>query len=331
MALRETITIRPYRAGDETAILHAVNRARGAAGLSERSLATWRWMFADHPLGTRVMLGFDEGGEVLAQCAGLPLRARVDGRAVLFCRMIDGLNVRSERTGHTRRGLFTACSEAFREAFGGEGSGRHVFAFGSHGDPDAGRLPLGMSFLRECFVHVVPVGAARGGDWRAEIREVERFGAEANELHERIATEARADLVRDAAYLNWRHASEPGRPARAALACVGGRPAGLAVWRAGRFEGRAAGLVCEWIVPRDEPAAATALSDWLQESARAAGLECVVLELSPFAREWTEFQDRGYRVVRRPRAWWGASHLHAHHNRFFARHVRFTLSDVGDP
>ena len=331
MALRETITIRPYRAGDETAILTAVNRARAASGEPERTLETWRWLFGDHPLGPRVVLGFDEGGEVLAQCAGIPLRARVDGRAVVFCLVLDGLNVRSERTGHTRRGLFTACSDAFREAYGGEGPGRHVFTFGFLGHTRAGRLPLGLAFLRESFVHVLPIAAARGGDWRAELREIDRFGPEASELYERVATETRADVVRDAAYLSWRYAEEPGRPARAALASVGGRPAGLAVWRTGSFEGRSAGVCLEWIVPREESAAASALHGWMAERSRDAGHEVLVAEHSPFAREWIEFQERGYHLSRRPRAFFGASHMRAHPNRFFARHVRTALADVETP
>lgn len=332
MALRETITIRPYQTGDEAAILETYNRANtiGATGVAPRTLEHWRWLFENNPSGMRVMLGLDEGGEVLAQCAGLPLRARVDGKSVLACLALDGLNVRSERTGHTRRGLFTACSEAFRETFGGEGRERHVFTFASTtiSNPQVGRAPLGLAFLRESFVHVLDDLTARGGDFRAEIREIERFGSEANEIFERTATETRAGLVRDALFLNWRFTERPLKPYRAAIAFVGARPAGIAVWRAGVHDGRAAGLVVEWMVPRDEPAAASALCNWLVTRTRDAGLARLVAEFGAFAREWNEFQARGFKVARAQQHWIGASHARVHHQRFFARQFRTGLGEL---
>jgi hypothetical protein len=328
LALRETITIRPFQQGDEAAILTAFNRALESER-TPRTLEHWRWLYEGNPNGMRVMLGLDEGGDVVAQCAGVPLRARVDGKSVLFCLALDGLNVRSLRTGHTRRGLFTACSEAFRENFGGEGEGRHVFTYASVGTHNAhvGRAPLGLSFLREGFRHVLANLTERGGDFRAEVRAVERFGPEVNEIFERTAVEARVLLVRDALFLNWRFVERPAKPYSCAIAWTGTRPAGIAVWRLGTFEGRPAGYACEWLVPRDEPHAASALLDWLVDKTRAAGAERLVAEFSPFEREWHEFQARGFHVVRARHHWSGASHAHAHHQRFFAHHFRAGLAD----
>ncbi len=330
--MRETITIRPYQTGDEAAILGTFNRASagGAVARAPRDIEHWRWLYEGNPNGLRIMLGLDEGGEVLAQCAGLPLRARIDGRSVLMCLALDGLNVRSERTGHTRRGLFTACSEAFRETFGGEGQGRHVFTYAAQAvtNPEVGRAPLGLAFLREGFQHVLANLDVACGDFRADVREVGRFGPEANEVFERTAFESRVVLVRDALFLNWRFAERPGRPYRSAVAYSGTRPAGIAVWRADVRDGRPIGRVTEWMVPRDEPHAASALVGWLVASSRDAGCEQLTAEFSPFAREWNEFQARGFRVVRAPHHWVGASHARVHQTRFFARAFRGSLGDL---
>jgi hypothetical protein len=328
LALRETITIRPFQTGDEAQILEAMNRVRGSDS-APYTIEQWRWLYEGNPNGMRVMLGLDEGGEVVAQCAGVPLRGRIDGKSVLVCLALDGLNVRSERTGHTRRGLFTACSEAFREKFGGEGSGRHVFTYAAAqtANPHVGRAPLGLTFLREGFEHVLTDLVETRGDYRAEVRAVERFGPETSEIFERVAVEARAGLVRDALFLNWRFAERPAKPYACAVAWSGSRPAGIAVWRAASLDGRLAGRVCEWLVPRDEPHAASALLHWLVAKTRAAGAGALVAEFSPFAREWHEFQARGFRVVRAHHHWSGASHAHGHHLRFFGRHFRAGLAD----
>ncbi|MBL8857202.1 MAG: hypothetical protein JNL28_01680 [Planctomycetes bacterium] len=332
MALRETITIRPFEAGDETAILAALNRPapRGAIATPVRDVEEWRWLYERNPAGARIMLGFDEGGEVLAQCAGLSLRARLEGRPTTFCIALDGLNVRSERTGHLRRGLFTATCEAFREAWAGEGEGRYAFLYGavSSTNPRLGRAPLSTPFLREGFAHVLELPCTPISHADVAVREVERFDGDAAEVFERVALDARAVLVRDASFLNWRYVERPGKPYRRALAYAGTRPIGVAVWRAAEYEGRPAAWLCEWMVPGGEPAGARALLAWVTECARASGLECVVLECSPFARDWSEFQALGFRVRRARHHWIGAAHSSVHDARFFARHLQISLGDL---
>lgn len=387
MALRETITIRPYQPGDEQAILATFNRVHApkaalvggqqgvlqgfsvptrapaaAAGprdvvespiAAPRSLEQWNWRFRDNPSGTRIVLAIDEGGEVLAQVAGLPLRARLGGRNVMFCRWVDPLNARSQRTNHTRRGLFTACCEAFRDTYGGEGDGRHVFAYtsGSPATARAARAYAGWNSLGEGYVHELDVAAAPKGDYRVEVREVERFGPEATELFERVAIEHEAIVTRDAAFLNWRFADAPGRPYTLLVARERDHVVGLAVWRAAwsldtssrglsgahelvganasrsTSDGRGVGVIAEWLVPRDEPHAASSLLAAMAERTRAAAAEVMTASFSPFSREWTEFQDFGCRVRRTGELWSGASHSRTLPTRWFARELHRTTSD----
>jgi hypothetical protein len=332
MPPRATITIRPYQPGDEQAILSTFNRifARADPAFVPRTIEHWHWLYSDNPCGARVMLAVEDGGEVLAQYAGLPVRARLGGRDVLFCQAVDSMSARDERPGLARRGLFSACCEAFRAAWSGEGEDRHVFVYGL---PAAnawrvGRAQLGYGFLREGLVHVLDVrgAASAGGD--VEVREVERFGAEADELFERVAREHEALVVRDARYLNWRFAAAPSRAYVSAIAWVGGRAAGLAVWRRGTFEDQDGGLVCEWLVPADEPRAAQALLAWLVRRTQARGATHLFALAAPHSREWLGFQQAGFRVRRARNLWAAHSHVRAHSLRWFARHFHVTFSDT---
>jgi hypothetical protein len=334
---RATITVRPYQAGDEQAILATFNRvfARADPAFVPRTIEHWRWLYAENPCGTRVMIAVEDGGEVLAQYAGLPVRARLAGRDAIFCQAVDSMSARDERPGLARRGLFGTCCEAFRAAWSGEsgetGAERHVFAYGL---PAAsawrvGKAQLGYGFLREGFVHELDVDRAVFRDAEhVDVREIERFGPETDELFERVAREHEAIVVRDARYLNWRFADAPGRPYEAAIADVGGRAAGLAVWRSGAFEGRSGGLVCEWMVPAEERDAARALHAWLVRRTQASGTTRLFAHAAQHSRAWQELQEQGFRVRRARNLWAAHSHSRAHPLRWFARHFHVTLGDT---
>lgn len=371
MALRETITIRPYQDGDEEAILATWNRVHArangpqpvvkqgvlqgfslpprapaaaatamnavAAGIpgsgldgALRGASYWSWMFRENPSGTRVVLGFDEGGEVLVQVAGVPLRARLAGRNVVFCRLVDPLNARSQRTNQLRRGLFTAALESFRETYGGEGDGRHAFAYsiGAPSSVRAARAYAGFGLLDEDHVHELAVGRAPSPDFRVEVSSVDRFGPEATEVFERVATEHQALVVRDTPFLNWRFADAPGRPYTLLVARERGRVAGLAVWRPGRRGRERVGVAAEWLVPRDEPHAARSLVADMAERTRAIDGAALLAACAPSAREWLEWQEQGFVVRRTGAVVAGASHARAWPSREFARHLHRTLSDT---
>ena len=249
------------------------------------------------------------------------------------------MSARDERPGLARRGLFGTCCEAFRAAWSGEssesgddkGRERHVFVYGLPA-PSAwrvGKAQLGYGFLREGFVHVLDVDRAIVSDAeKVEVRAVERFGAEVDELFERVSGEREAVVVRDARYLNWRFADAPAQPYELAIAYAGGRAAGLAVWRSGRFEAEAGGLVCEWLVPAEERDAARALHAWLVRRTQSGGHMRLFALAAPHSRAWGELQEQGYRVRRARNLWAAHSHSRAHPLRWFARHFHVTFSDT---
>jgi hypothetical protein len=77
---------RAYRAGDEAEVLRVVTRESGTAC----TLAEWSWLFPPEENGRLIVIG-EQGGEVVALCAGRPLRVQVNGcewTAVELCHVI---------------------------------------------------------------------------------------------------------------------------------------------------------------------------------------------------------------------------------------------------
>ena len=66
---------RLYREGDEVAINRVFEEASGVA----RSLDEWSWLYPPEAEG-RVIVVAETGSEMVAHCAGTPLRVAVDER-----------------------------------------------------------------------------------------------------------------------------------------------------------------------------------------------------------------------------------------------------------
>jgi hypothetical protein len=336
LALRDTITIRKYQPGDEQAILATFNRvfARDDPNFLPRTLEHWRWLHADNPLGARIIVAVDGENEVMAQYAGLAVRAKLEGRDTLFCQAVDSMNARSERTGLARRGLIAACCESFRDAFGGDAEGKCAFTYGLPVGATwrIGTKQLGYQLMREGLV--LDLDLARAGEAAQDsaadvtVREVERFDAEVDELFARVATEHAAIVVRDASYLNWRFADSPTRRYALAVAGSKGSARGLAVYAFGRFDGIEGGLVCDWLTPSDDVDAVRALRAWLVTKARASQASRLMAVFGPDSREWLDFQRAGFRVRRASQPWAAFSHLRSQPVRWFGRHFHTTLGDT---
>ena len=83
-----TPVFRMYREGDEVAI----NRVFEEASDSVRSLDEWSWLYPPEVDG-RVIVVAETGGEVVAHCAGIPLRVAVDGRKLAATRIAEHLSL----------------------------------------------------------------------------------------------------------------------------------------------------------------------------------------------------------------------------------------------
>jgi hypothetical protein len=117
---------------------------------------------------------------------------------------------------------------------------------------------------------------------------VPRFPPEVEPVFRAFAADRPAVLVRDSAYLNWRHVQRPGERSELALGRVQGELRGYVVLRAG--------MLVDWLVPPGERGLAGALLSWAVERVRAAGREELSIVVPDTAPEWLLLQELGFRA-----------------------------------
>jgi len=104
------LVFRTYREGDEVAI----NRVFGEASGLVRSLDEWAWLYPPEEDGRAIVIA-EIGGEVVAHCAGTPLRVAVDGREVAAARITECLSLAPEDE------IVERVAETFFESFASSG------------------------------------------------------------------------------------------------------------------------------------------------------------------------------------------------------------------
>ena len=295
--------LKQWEPGDEEAILDAFNRvfARIVDGFRPRTLETWRWQFLANPSGKLLLSAVAPDGRVAAHHGFVGLRLRVDGVERTAMQVVDTFVDPGDKRGLQRTSLAAALMNRFVAHTGGDGPGRHAFYYGfpvraalrvgeSLGQYELVRGQLKLSVGLDELAPVVAAGV--------EVEEVERFPEETAALFARAAERHRAIGVRDAAHLNWRFAEAPDRSYRRALARSDGALVGYAVYRRGCFDGDdEEGLLVDWLVFPDAPAACDALLAWLRERAHEDGVSRLTTVLADVADEWLGFQQRGFRVL----------------------------------
>lgn len=344
------VTLREVRPGDEAQILQAFNRlfARVEQGFRPRSSASWRWRYAEHPDGARVMLAVAADGRVLAQYAGLIVRVRTPTGELQVSHAVDSFCDPAVRGGLARRGLFARLGEAYAARFCGSGAGRDRLVYGLPVRTawSVGRAQLGYRLLRPLLrLEREPRAAsprpAPGPALGVELEVRRDFPPAVDELFERCTSGAGqlgAVALRDRRHLEWRFTHNPDHGYRIGLAHRGGSLAGYAVLRQGTFDGRQGILVCDWLVAPGESGAEHALDAWLGNAAEGEAAQGedpagappmrTIAVFGERSHEFRAFQERGFRVhpsgyllagrsfeSRRDLSWW-------------ARHLHFTLADT---
>ncbi len=324
------LEIRPYRPGDEEAILACWNSIfpDPERGIAPRDLEWWRWFFLENPASDepRIMLALD-GDVVVGQYAGCPCRAVLEGRGEVTVVQAVDLMVRPEyrrvnppdegdqvvcftdlvrwgwKARRRRPGLFVHLGRRYYERWCGPDKDLMTYGYAVPAWR-IGNKYLGYEVVETTEILFRETGAScfrpRSKETDSlEVVPLERFGAETDELWERIAPEFHFALVRDSLYMNWRFASRPGRPYRAFLAREksGGRPRGIAVFRKHDFLVRGTGLLADWLVPAADDEASEVLLGALEET--AAGEGCVFLGalFSPLDPRFLAFQRKGFLVM----------------------------------
>jgi hypothetical protein len=264
-------TIRPYQAGDETAILALFNEVFGEDDpeFRPRTLEQWRWLYERNPAGRHVMLAVEPGGRVVAQYACLPVRAKVGDEVVIAIQGVDSMVHADYRRGLRREGAFLQTARAYFVTMG-----RWPPCGFGYGFPNRRAFPVGVRLIGYVpVVKPVPtlyrnffesgdddeVGRAHAG--AADVVEVERFGPEMDELWARLAPRFPMAIVRDHAYLAWRYDGCPWIPHRKFLVREKGSGAlrGFFVTRS-RFQRQPIHALVDYLgAPEDEAGVALAL------------------------------------------------------------------------
>jgi hypothetical protein len=211
--------VRPYRDGDEAAILELFARAFH----QPRSLERWRWEYAENPHGNhRISLAVDRDDRIGAHYAGYPVRfwneVGLGGRGPgpLECLHVGDTMTAPEARG-VGRGATALLTRAVRHFYATWCDGRVAFNFGANtgkiqrfsrrtaGARRLGPVPFRTRPLPGArFGAPGPLGARLGG-WRVE-RE-SGFDRRFDELWERCRGAYRLLVERDRRYLAWRYAA----------------------------------------------------------------------------------------------------------------------------
>ncbi len=292
--------VRAYRPGDEHAILATFNRVFAAVdpNFQPRTLAEWRWLFADNPAGWRSALAVTDDGNIVGQYAGLCQRVRVGERIETFSQSVDSMADAAYRRLR-KGGPFLRCGAFYIEQYSGRGEGRDRVMWGLP-------IPVAWRFGRSFFMYEMVrtqtklVGEARtwclpaaGG---VDVQELSAVPEDVEALFERAAAPYAAIALRDRAYLHWRFDSNPLHNYRLAAARRSGRLVGLAYWRAGHFDGADDGLVAEWLVEPEDDGARAALLAWCRDLGAEVGCERTTALLPDTAACWLPLQRFGMRV-----------------------------------
>jgi len=281
-SLSEAVVIRPYRAGDETAINAAFNAVFGL----ERPVTEWAWKFQAEPEGRWIYLAEDGTGRLLACYGALPVRFRLGGIMVRAGQPVDVFSVPEAR----RSGVFTRCYEGFIRAYGNPEDLPLMFGF-----PGGVHYAMGLKLL--CYVAMRPVPLWRRGvraGWPsllgrpAVTRGFDPVASDA--LWTRAAERYPFAAVRDAAWLRRRYTAQPGVEYRHVYVRRRNLPR---AWGVARLRGDAlnvADLVWDGSDPRD----LEAIDRAFVSQARRAGAERLEMWLGGDPAAAEVLADRGW-------------------------------------
>ena len=211
MPVDPRFTVRPYRDGDDEAILDLFARSFPHA---PRSIEHHRWKYGESPFGNgRISLTFAEDGRLAGHYCGYPVPFRIDGRDVLAHQIGDTMTDPSIR--HLGRGPTSILGRTALDFYERFCEGQVAFNYGFN---VANIQKFSLRFLRSDRVEPV---TWRVRDLRAHPLEpiprlarwlrgyrlelVREPTPEWDELFERVAPAYRFLVRRDASYVRWRY------------------------------------------------------------------------------------------------------------------------------
>lgn len=253
------LDLRPYRPGDETAILDLFARS------FERPMSAeyWRWRFADNPAGGPLAELAWDGERLAAHYAVSATRLSDGGGQVAAALSVTTMTAPDYRG----LGLFPALAERLYARLAAAETAA-VFGFPNTNSHDGFVAGLGWRDIALLAQLTLEPGAMRRPTaLPAGLRTLPRADARFDALWDQAAAHMGLSTVSDAAYVNWRYCDHPFNRYRLLALEDGATLAGYAVLKP--FGAEAADLVD--LVGRD-PAAVEALLAGTAALARAEGV-----------------------------------------------------------
>ena len=322
-----SVRIRALEASDEDAAVAALTRAFDLAPDAPlRVPGAWRRRYFENPAGTRAMVAVDAAGRVLAQYAGLPQDAWIDGERTTITQGVDSLA--DPELGRGLGSLFVRVGKRFAQDHGGRLGDGDPFMWG-YPVREAwriGRRLLGYATIRSQLALVARVDDLREGNAAGvRVQEVTGFPAELDEWFASFRARYAAICERTRSTLAWRYEGQPQRRYRIALASVDGELRGLAVGRAVVLEGARRFALCEWLV---DDATRGALLGWAAGAAREEGTDELYAWLPPWCDDFLALQHAGFRVHPTSRVLVGHSYDRRRPAEWYAANWFTTLGDT---
>jgi hypothetical protein len=300
------LTIRPYEAGDEAAILSTFNLVfREVCGPDyvDRTLAQWRWAYPDNPAGHRISLAVAEDGTVASQYAGMPMRYDTPWGAQLLIHCVDSMTHPRWRQGLKAKSLFVETCMPFWA------HSREIGDALFYGFPVDAAYRIGKRYLEYEMMRVIDflirdrAAPALGAPADVDVERVEAVPDDLDPLYEEVRQAQPFLLRRDRVYLDWRYVQNPARADYELWAARrGGALRGLMVLKPGSGLAPDACTIADWLVPSADGAAADALLAAATTRQHQEGKERLMAVFPPWSAEHRLLADRGF--VETPSANW---------------------------
>ena len=306
MSAPSGLTIRPYRPGDEDAILRTFNLVfREVCGPDyvDRTLEQWRWAYPDNPAGHRISLAFAEDGTVASQYAGMPMLCDTPWGEQRFIHCVDSMTHPDWRQGLKAKSLFVETCMPFWDHSRVIGDG--LF----YGFPVDAAYRIGKRYLKYVMMRAIDflIRARDAGLLTApagvEVERVERVPPDVGAVYDEVRRDKRCLVRRDYRYLTWRYVQNPARADYELWAARrSGRLVGLMVLKPGSGLAPDAATIADWLVPEGDIDAADALLATAIRRQHDEHKERLMTVVPPWSHEHAHFAARGF--VETPSSTW---------------------------
>lgn len=222
-ARRESYCVREYRPGDESQILPIFE----GSFFVPRRVERWSWEYRENPYGNLfISEAFADDGQLVAHYAGYPVCFRLPGhpeRAEPVTALHIGDTMTLPGVRHVGRGPTSMLGRTVRHFYARFCEGRVAFNFGFNtGNIQRFSMAfVGARRLEDLPYHVLPLPAngllGPAHSWESLMRlppwqcqHVDDFDQRFDDFYARVAGDYGMLVERDARYLSWRYARQPG-------------------------------------------------------------------------------------------------------------------------